>query len=250
MHAHQSFKSAAPKLTFCVPHCLCQWQTMTHLEELQHYITMVSPELLLNLLSCCTTACLSNFAGMPNALPPWLLPSMPVSKPRMRPPHSTKGAPQAKKQKFAAGTDTHTDPPLHDTQGVPAGHAQAGSRQTPVQHHTPAPALAEAGLSGMPSPSKTAASGRPTAAQDTTLFPRQVFADAVGSEHVPKIPEQPAVKANASIQKSRKRVQSYENVRASQRCGCCKTCLNPSMKKACITRRAEMDAVKVVVTVM
>ena len=110
---------------------------MTHLEELQHYITVVRPELLLNLLSYCTTACLSNFAGMPNALPPWLLPSMPVSKPRMRPPHNTKGAPQAKKQKFAAGTDTHTDPPLHDTQGVP-------------------PALAEAGLSGMPSPSKTA----------------------------------------------------------------------------------------------
>jgi hypothetical protein len=39
---------------------------------------------------------------------------------------------------------------------------------------------------------------------------------------------------------SKKRKTYFPVIKASERCGKCHTCLNPQMKKACLTRRAEM----------
>ena len=41
-------------------------------------------------------------------------------------------------------------------------------------------------------------------------------------------------------QKKAKKKLNFPLIRASQKCGKCKTCLNPQMRKACLTRRAEM----------
>ena len=43
-----------------------------------------------------------------------------------------------------------------------------------------------------------------------------------------------------SEQKRAKKQMNFPQIKSSERCGKCKTCLNPQMRKACLTRRAEM----------
>ena len=45
---------------------------------------------------------------------------------------------------------------------------------------------------------------------------------------------------NNNEQKRAKKKFTFPIIRSSQKCGKCKTCLNPQMRKACLTRRAEM----------
>ena len=45
---------------------------------------------------------------------------------------------------------------------------------------------------------------------------------------------------NNSEQKRAKKQMNFPQIKSSERCGKCKTCLNPQMRKACLTRRAEM----------
>ena len=41
--------------------------------------------------------------------------------------------------------------------------------------------------------------------------------------------------------KARQRIQSFPTIRKAEACGHCLHCLRPSMKQACITRRAQMS---------
>jgi hypothetical protein len=49
-----------------------------------------------------------------------------------------------------------------------------------------------------------------------------------------------SIGGNDIEQKKAKKKLNFPLIRASQKCGKCKTCLNPQMRKACLTRRAEM----------
>lgn len=96
------------------------------------------------------------------------------------------------------------------------------------------------------SPTKAPASARTGAALGLSSLHQQLFPDMDNSLHSRRMSAKKSVK-QADPGRPQKRVQMYESVRASQRCGYCKTCMNRSMKKACLTRRAEMDMAKVAV---
>lgn len=221
---------------------------------------------------------------MPSPLPAWLMPSVPTAKPRMREAHRTsEGTQAAKKQKV--GSDAHTDPARNHKLGRDtAAHTGVVTKQkldremNPVKkqklsrdsdvHVSAVEGLQEVSAGdGSPglrashtkdnmvqtehgliwsSPTKAGESAGLVAVSSLSSWPQQVFPD-VDTAQLNR--RSLAKKAGKQIESGRpqKRVQVYQSIRASQRCGYCKTCLNRSMKKACLTRRAEMGVVKNVV---
>lgn len=223
---------------------------------------------------------------MPSPLPAWLMPSMPTAKPRMREAnHTSKGTQAVKKQKVRADSDVHTDParnqkpggktaahmglvtqqqlgrnmepvtkqklsrdsdvyvsaPVQGLQDISAWDDNPGLRASHIQDNT---VQTEHDLIWS-SPPKAGESAGLVAVSSSRSWPH-LFSD-VGGAHLNK--RGPATKARKQIESGRpqKRVQMYKSITASQRCGYCKTCLNRSMKKACLTRRAEMGVAKNVV---
>lgn len=227
-------------------------------------------------------------AGMPLALPSWLLPSVPGVKPRMRKAQHPRERPlptnkprfgrdpnahtrPAKKQKVGEDTDAHIHPAKNqehsrgrdtltdpaktsedadnvtkrpvlrlpamsardNTPGLGAGHAE-GDMVTPEQGSVWA------------SPTKATASAGTGAVLGCSSLHQQLFPDMDKSQHSRRIATKKSGK-QADPGRPQTRVQVYESVRAAQRCGYCKTCMNRSMKKACLTRRAEMDMANVAV---
>ena len=94
-----------------------------------------------------------------------------------------------------------------------------------------------------PSLRQARASAGAVAAPMLSSWQQPLFLDLVREQHNGTGPAK-----RAESVRPQKRVQMYESIRASQRCGYCKTCLNRSMKKACLTRRAEMDVARTVAT--
>ncbi|GAB4822558.1 hypothetical protein N2152v2_009604 [Parachlorella kessleri] len=58
----------------------------------------------------------------------------------------------------------------------------------------------------------------------------------------PRVNGSPGAGAVDGSVAGRKRVQEFPIIRRGDRCGWCHTCLNPRLKKACLTRRKEMEA--------
>lgn len=224
---------------------------------------------------------------MPSPLPAWLMPAMPTAKPRMREAHhASKGTPAAKKQKVGADSDAHTDPARNQKPGgntvahmglvtkqklarnVAPVKKQKLSRDSDVHVSAPVQGLQDMsarddspGLRAShikddmvqtehdltwSSPTKAGESVGLVAEPSLSSWPQQLFSD-VDRELLNK--RGLAKKARKQMESGRpqKRVQVYKSIRASQRCGYCKTCLNRSMKKACLTRRAEMGVANNVV---
>ena len=222
---------------------------------------------------------------MPLALPSWLLPSVPSAKPRMRKAQHPQEGPllsrkfdtdahmrrPAKNQKVGGDTDAYTHPAkkqkLHGGRGALVDPVKT-SEDASVQNNLPVlrlPAVsaerdtpglqkchAEDGMAltgqelAWASPTKaTASAGTGTVWGLSSLY-QQLFPDDNTLQHSRRIPTKKSGK-QADPGRPQKRVQVYESVRASQRCGYCKTCVNRSMKKACLTRRAEMEMAKVAV---
>ena len=225
----------------------------------------------------CCSAEVCDFAGMPLALPAWLLPPYPISK-TTRKPKEPKPRQASKKQKQAGDTDALVDYSAQQQEDSAADahvHLQIGSQQhqtwqlahgtaepagMPTQqeypgryiktlskakrakHHAQSqPSTAYTRLGHLPSPprSNTAAAAGSLDEQNVTLAPRQLFSDLSKPQLAQDGVERPSF---SQPHAPKKRKQTYEIIRASQRCGHCKTCLNSSMKKACLTRRAEMEA--------
>lgn len=207
---------------------------------------------------------------MPSPLPAWLMPSVPTAKPRMREAHPTsEGTQAAKKQKV--GSDAHTDPARNQKLGGDtAAHMGLVTKQKLSRHsdaHVSAPVQGLQEVSdgdGSPglkashtqdsmlqteheliwsSPTKAGEAAGLVAVPSLSSWPQQLFSDVNGAQLNKR---SPVKKARKQIESGRpqKRVQVYQSIRASQRCGYCRTCLNRSMKKACLTRRAEMGVTK------
>ncbi len=182
---------------------------------------------------------------MPSALPAWLLPhSAQVSKPK-RASHDKADAPSHKKAKGPSGMQTNAAPPFAVGQHEP--------KPPPSKTHPAAPGSTQAAPSKLMLPISTckqtpgvapvhvlpALQGHMVVAQaqhQLTSHPqkKQLFKIA---------PEQRLKQSRpAGNTKPRKRHQAFQKISASQRCGHCHTCQNLTMKKACLTRRAEMEA--------
>lgn len=168
----------------------------------------------------------------------------------------------AKKQKLGGDTDAYTHPAK---QQKPRGHGEGhtdpahtrehGDAHTnlPVQglptmstrdglgacHDGDAMAQTEQDLFWA-SPKQATASKGTVAVLGLSSFHHQLFPDVDKSQHGRRISTKKTRK-QADPGRPQKRVQMYNSIKASQRCGYCKTCMNRSMKKACLTRRAEMD---------
>lgn len=222
---------------------------------------------------------------MPSPLPVWLMPSVPTAQPCKREAHHTQEGTQAgKKQKV--GSDAHTDPIRNQTLGGDtAAHTglvtkqKVGKNMSPIKKqklsrdpdaHVSAPLQGLHDVSAgndspglrashtqdnvvqtendliWSSPTKAGESANLVAVTSLSSWPQQLFSNGDGA-HFNK--RGPAKKGGNRIESGRpqKRVQMYKSIRASQRCGYCKTCLNRSMKKACLTRRAEMGVARNVV---
>ena len=215
-----------------------------------------------------------SYAGMPLALPPWLMPSVPAGKPG-KPPRGD-AHPAVKKWKVGTDSDAHTNSSRkHKLGGKRTSHTGPIKKQklgenleayidTAVQGLKSAspgdngPDLPTSQAKGRmvqteqdltwSSPSQAKASAETVAASFLSSWQQPLFPNVDRAQHNRRGPAKKAGKQlQAESSRPQKRVQMYESIRASQRCGHCKTCLNRSMKKACLTRRAEMDVAKSVV---
>lgn len=154
-----------------------------------------------------------------------------------------------KKQKLAGNTGAHTDPAVQRLQAPqPPRAAPQPPRAMAPRDGTPRlqtsntkdhMAQTEQGMFWSSPPKATASTGV-VAVLGISSLQQQLFPGVERSQHNIR---GLAKKSGKQIDSGRpqKRVQMYESIRASQRCGYCKTCLNRSMKKACLTRRSEMD---------
>ena len=144
-----------------------------------------------------------------------------------------------RKQKLGGHLEAYTDTavqelraasPRDDSPGLRTSHAKGPMVQT------------EQDLTWS-SPTQTKAPAGTIAVSRLNSWQQPLFSDLDRAQHNGR---GPAKKAGKQVESGRpqKRVQLYESIRASQRCGYCKTCLNRSMKKACLTRRAEMNVAK------
>lgn len=213
---------------------------------------------------------------MPLALPPWLMPSLPADKPRKRDAQHLRQDAHAAANKRKVGTDSdaHTNPARkHKLGGNMAAHTGPVKKQklvgnvqayldTAVQGLTVASAVDDnSGLQTSDAkdcvvqteqdltcflPTQAPAFVGTVAASILSSWQQPLFSELDRAQHNGRGPVKKAGK-QAESGRPQKRVQMYENIRASQRCGYCKTCLNRSMKKACLTRRAEVDVAKKVV---
>ena len=213
---------------------------------------------------------------MPLALPPWLMPSLPADKPHMRKAqhHRQEAHTAAKKQKVGTDSDAHTtsarkhklgrniaaytspvkkqklgedleayvDTAVQGRRAASPGEDSSGLR---ISHAKGRVVQSEQDQTYI-SPTQAKASAGTVAASILSSWQQPLISDLDRAQHNGRGPAEKAGK-QAESGRSQKRVQMYENIRASQRCGYCKTCLNRSMKKACLTRRAEMDVAKKVV---
>ena len=187
---------------------------------------------------------------MPSALPAWLLPlSGQAPKPR-----------GSSHTRAAAPSDTHTNTPpaTHPTKrksSMPSTKHQLHSsavvspQTTPasLQHaytNLPLPASGEQSASHVDLSAGHASGflkGRKSSVQT-----QRKHASGLGPGQLTGVATKRQLKLQAPLgitHRARKRVQLFGVVKASQRCGHCKTCQNRSMKKACLTRRMEMEAV-------
>ena len=189
---------------------------------------------------------------MPSALPAWLLPpSGQAPKPR-----------GSNHNRAAKPSDTHTNTPqaTHPTKWKPSmpatmhqlhSTADASPRTAPatMQHAYTNPTLPVSGeeLASHVDLSDGHASGFLEGHKSSVLVPaKRKHASGLGPGRLTGVATKRQLKLHAplgSIHRPRKRIQLFGVVRASQRCGHCKTCQNRSMKKACLTRRMEMEAV-------
>lgn len=184
---------------------------------------------------------------MPSTLPAWLLPpSAQLPKPK-RASHDKADMPIYKKAKGHSGMRANAGPPvaLHQHESEPP------SSKT----HSAAPGSTQIALKKLILPISTSN-------QKSGLSPHSVHVSAVLQGHMvvaqaqheltahPKMKQLLGIAPEESLKSSRsggnnkprKRQQPFQKISASQRCGHCHTCQNLSMKKACLTRRAEMEA--------
>ena len=152
-----------------------------------------------------------------------------------------------KKQKFGGNTDPVKKQKLGgdlqaymDTavQGLRAASSR-DERSSPLSSHAKDRMVQTEQDLTWSSPTQAKAPAGTIAASRLSSWKQPLFSDLDRAQHTGR---GPAKKAGKQVEPGRpqKRVQMYESIRASQRCGYCKTCLNRSMKKACLTRRAEM----------
>lgn len=195
-------------------------------------------------------------AGRPVLLPSWLVtpPKQPAAKAMGSGSNAAGGTPlkaaaaaaAAAAASAAAATGrrapiiTHL-PPRHERSGAqqPAAAAPGGQVQLPL----PPPQLHQGAAAG-PTPLGGALPW-PSQQPGIAGSPQQhragnSLAPAL-SLQTPQTPQRADAAAAAPPAKKR-RVNRYTNIREQDRCGHCKTCLNRAMKKACLTRRAELDA--------
>ncbi|KAL0042280.1 hypothetical protein WJX77_008246 [Trebouxia sp. C0004] len=196
--------------------------------------------------ACICVRAYNSTTGMPGVLPAWLLPtSAQVPKPK-RASHDKADAPIHKKAKGPSsgmqGTavppfaiDQHeSDPPNSKTHPAAPGSTQVASTKlmfpTSTSNQTPriSPVHVSAALQGHINVAQ--------AQRQLTAHPKMKQLHGLTSEKRLKSPRP------AGNTKSRKRYRPFQPISASQRCGHCRTCQKLSMKKACLTRRAEMEA--------
>ncbi len=182
---------------------------------------------------------------MPSALPAWLLPhSAQVPKPK-RASHDKADAPIPKKAKVPSGMPANAAPPFAIGQHEP----KPPSGKT----HSAAPGSTQIALKKPMLPISTSIqkSGASPVHVSAALQGHMVVAQAQHEltahskmKQLLGIASKQRLKSSRSggNSKPRKRQQPFQKISASQRCGHCHTCQNLSMKKACLTRRAEMEA--------
>lgn len=190
--------------------------------------------------------------GMPKALPAWLLPG-PTPKKRKRAKAPQQGAAVSRRQK-TTGT---AEQPFAQSQAPlqPEAFVQLDVKLT-------LDAQTMKGVPNKPKPVedltddavKLAAIVKRPAKHWSVLQAKQsVAAAAVVVEQLLVVNR----KSNQSVVTHRltkggkivKRVNRFGKVKASERCGHCKTCVNRSMKKACLILRARMETAGLTVAI-
>ncbi len=182
-------------------------------------------------------------AGMPSALPAWLLPhSAQVTKPK-RASHDKADAPMHKKAKGPSGmranaapafaVDQHaSESPPSNTHPAEPGSTQVAPTKGSISTSNQTPGVAPVHVSA-------ALQGHMVVAQaQHQLTSHSNMKQLLGLTSEKRLKQS----RPAGNTKPRKRHQPFQKIRASQRCGHCRTCQNLTMKKACLTRRAEMEA--------
>lgn len=172
------------------------------------------------------------FAGMPCTLPAWLLPPSAQAPKAQRPRHDRAAVPSHKKAKLSPSKDAGHAPPSTLAQ-------QGKAHQTHTRSVFAPPSPQNDGVARTNLSAVTVAG--PSVRQKSTVLHDQHL-PGVKRKHI--LASSPvrwlSVQVQRPPERPRKRVQIFGNVNASQRCGHCKTCQNRSLKKACLTRRAEM----------
>lgn len=199
--------------------------------------------------------------GTPALLPSWLVapPKPPVTK-----PHVAKAAAGSASRKTGS---LKRAPALTAAAAAAAASARANALPLSASHHSLGlPLQLPRGLQPPQMPqmqgTQTATASGPTAAPAAAMLgggalsqyllqqsgvpgamKRPVDNRSAKSEQVqPQAPQDTDAAAAVPAAKKR-RVNRYSSIREQDRCGHCKTCLNRAMKKACLTRRAEADAI-------
>ena len=186
---------------------------------------------------------------MPSALPAWLLP-----------PSGQALKPRGSNNKRAArpsATHTGASPDIHPTNPKSAAPTRLyRSHSTTTEPPQAAPASMPPAHTKVPLPisakqeadSVKVSDGRASGfleGHKSLVQAQRKHALGLAAEGLTRIATKRRLKLHAPLgitHRSRKRVQLFGVVKAAQRCGHCKTCHNRSMKKACLTRRTEMEA--------
>lgn len=186
---------------------------------------------------------------MPSALPAWLLPpSGQALKPR-----------GSSHNRAARPSDTHTNTPqaTHPTKwksSMPATTHQLNSTADVSPQTAPATMQQAYTNPTLPVSGKQLANHVELSAGHASGFleghkspmpAKRKHASGLGPGQLTGVATKRQLKLRVPLSvthRPRKRVQLFGVVKASQRCGHCKTCQNRSLKKACLTRRVEMEA--------
>jgi hypothetical protein len=184
-------------------------------------------------------------AGMPSVLPAWLLPpSAQAPKPK-RQSHDKADVPIHKKAKGPSGMRATAVPPFalrqHKSEPPSSKTHPAAPGSTQV---TPTKLMLPISVSNQtPGVSSVHVSAALQGHMLVAQAQHQLTSHPKMKQLLGLTPEKRLKQSSpAGNTKPRKRHQPFQQISASQRCGHCRTCQKLSMKKACLTRRAEMEA--------
>lgn len=179
---------------------------------------------------------------MPSALPPWLLPPSAQVPKAKRASHDKADAPIHKKAKGPSGMRANAAPlsavDQHELLSSKTYPAAPGSTQIASNKLTRPINTSNQKSEASPVFVSAASQGHMVVAQAQHQLTAPLKAkQLLGITHEKRMKQS----RPAGNSKPRKRHQPFQKISANQRCGHCRTCQNLTMKKACLTRRAEME---------